>query len=156
MIKALQGIEHGPGHLPGLFRLAGIVGGLAAARLGRHLDITPGILEQPDRGKADRRTEEIDQARDEQADSGTGFAVHAVAFSAHGSLQTMRESGTRFPSRIRQCPGDFMAPAMLPAYAPPPRKTSTGSSIYWSSSLQCTGVDGDALRNRGKAGRHAA
>ena len=50
--------------------VAAVVRGLAAASLrGRHLHGTPRILEQLDGREADRRTEEVDEAGDEQSDT---------------------------------------------------------------------------------------
>ena len=53
----------------GVLAVAGIVGWLAATGLrAGHLDPRPGILQKLDRGEADARPEQIDQAGDEQAD----------------------------------------------------------------------------------------
>ena len=56
--------------------VAGVVGGLAAAGLRRrHLDPAAGIFEQLDRGEADARPEQIDQAGDEQRRRSAGLLV---------------------------------------------------------------------------------
>ena len=59
--------------------VAGIVGGLAAAGLARDDHLAAGVLEELDRGEADRRPDDIDETGDEQADARLGFRHWAAA-----------------------------------------------------------------------------
>ena len=57
--------------------IALVVGRLAAAGLAaRHLDPAAGLLQELDRGEADRRPEQVDQAGDEQGDVGLSVGGH--------------------------------------------------------------------------------
>ena len=49
--------------------VAGVIGGLPATGLRRHDDRATCILEQLDRGEADRRADDVDEAGDEQSDA---------------------------------------------------------------------------------------
>jgi hypothetical protein len=54
--------------------VAGVVGRLAAAGLRRrHIHLAAGVGQKLDRGKADRGTEQVDEAGDEQADARAAF-----------------------------------------------------------------------------------
>ena len=71
IVVAGKGVEQAAHQVLGGLAVAGVEGRLAAAGLGaRHLDPAAGVLEQPDRGKAYRRSEQVDQAGDEQGDAG--------------------------------------------------------------------------------------
>ena len=50
--------------------VAGIIGGLAAAGLGGHNDLAPGLFQKLHRSKAYRRAEQVDQTGDEKPDAG--------------------------------------------------------------------------------------
>ncbi len=71
VVEGLEGGDHLARDAPRRGAVARVVGGLAAAGLpARHLDPAARILEQLDRGEADRRAEQIDQAGDEESDAG--------------------------------------------------------------------------------------
>ena len=59
---------------PGRGAIARIVGGLAAAGLRGNDDLAARLLQQLDRGEADARAHEVDEAGDEQPDAGPGAA----------------------------------------------------------------------------------
>jgi len=95
-IKALEGGDHVAGDGSGIRPVAGVEGGLAAARLGLgHLHRAAGILQQLHRGKAHGGAEQVDEAGDEQAYAGGGFR--------HG---TSGSGGDRvLPVPVRPCKG---------------------------------------------------
>jgi len=73
VVEAREGVDHPARHRPGVGQVPGVEGRLPAAGLRRrHLDGAAGILQQLDRGEADGRAVEVDQAGDEQADARTG------------------------------------------------------------------------------------
>ena len=69
-IVAFEGLDDLDRDRPRRGAVSAVVGGLAAADLkGRHFDRTSGLLEELDRGKADRRPEQVDEAGDEKRDA---------------------------------------------------------------------------------------
>ena len=69
-VVALEGFDDLRRDRPRRGTVAAVVGGLAAADLQRrYLDRAARLLEQLDRGKADRRPEQIDEAGDEKRDT---------------------------------------------------------------------------------------
>jgi hypothetical protein len=69
IIEIGKSVDHLPSNRLGAAPSAGVVAGLAAAGLRlRHLDVTPRLFEEFDRGKPDGGTEQIDQTGDEKPD----------------------------------------------------------------------------------------
>ena len=79
IVEAAEGLDHLARDGARGQAIAGIIGRLPATGLARHLDAAAGLLEELDGGKADRGTNEVDEASDEEADarlSGRGNGRH--------------------------------------------------------------------------------
>ena len=78
VVVAAECREHALGHRPRGRTVAAIIGRLAAAGLGtRHFDPAAGLLQQTDRGKANRGPVEVHETGDEERDA--GLAGHKAA-----------------------------------------------------------------------------
>ena len=96
VIEAAEALDDTLGEVARRRAIAGVVGGLAAAGLARHLDAAAGVLEELHRRKADGRPHQIDEAGDEQPDA------HA-SLSGQPHLRSAPEPALSAPGREGQC-----------------------------------------------------
>ncbi len=68
-VAGREGLDRPARDRPGRGAIARIVGGLAATGLGGNDDFAARLLQQRDRGEADARAHEVDEASDEEPDA---------------------------------------------------------------------------------------